>query len=450
MAKMLSVIFIVFISSSAANNDVNNDIVGQSEMKNGTNSTQGNRGDGERGDGRNIPIFNVISFPNSPCAATSGFNGTCYTASECTSKGGTSGGSCASSFGVCCVFSLACGSTSSENNTYAIMSAYSTSSDADPCVYTFCRSSSDVCKLRLDFETMVLAAPFSISATSVLADGKKTGDCLTDTFSVSNPGGNSPPVICGTNTGQHMFVPASSLCNDVNINVDTGSTVLTRQWQIKVTQYECGSEMAPEQECLQYHTASTGTLATFNWDFVTSATAVAAAQTHLSSQEYAICIRRARSYCSICYTPQIHNTGAALSSFGLSASSNGGPTVQSAVGTYCTGNTVIGAAIANNIGQGDYIEIVNLQTAPGTSGTVSTIGKVCGSYFNVASGQTTHITMCSFSTPFKIQVHTDANEAIGASPIPATDLDHSENHAVITGSGSGYQGFYLAYFQNSC
>ena len=34
---------------------------------------------------------------------------------------------------------------------------------------------------------------------------------------------------------------------------------------------------------------------------------------------------------------QIHNTGAVLSSFGLSASSNGGPTVQSAVGTYCTG-----------------------------------------------------------------------------------------------------------------
>ena len=28
----------------------------------------------------------------------------------------------------------------------------------------------------------------------------------------------------------------------------------------------------------------------------------------------------------------------------------------------------------------------------------------------------------------QIQVHTDANEAIGASPIPATDLDHSENH----------------------
>ena len=231
------------------------------------------------------------------------------------------------------------------------------------------RSNSDVCKLRIDFETMVLAAPFSvrcfliqimvmimrirlpsqwascnikmtdidydyyedktedvsllsilwtflchdnkenddfdddensnfnvfqISATSALADGIKTGDCLTDTLSVSNPGGSSPPgdstipvpipqhpvphhhhdnipVICGTNTGQHMFVPASSLCNDVNINVDTGSTVLTRwhhwvikvvsskmgfhcsqmcrQWQIKVTQFECGSEVGRASFC---------------------------------------------------------------------------------------------------------------------------------------------------------------------------------------------------------
>ena len=33
-----------------------------------------------------------------------------------------------------------------------------------------------------------------------------------------------------------------------------------------------------------------------------------------------------------------------------------------------------------------------------------------------------------FFFPLQIQVHTDANEAIGASPIPATDLDHSENN----------------------
>ncbi len=27
--------------------------------------------------------------------------------------------------------------------------------------------------------------------------------CLTDTFSVTNPGGSAPPVICGENAGEH-------------------------------------------------------------------------------------------------------------------------------------------------------------------------------------------------------------------------------------------------------
>ena len=47
-------------------------------------------------------------------------------------------------------------------------------------------------------------------------------------------------------------------CNELKIDIDTGSTTTTRKWQIKITQYECGNLMAPEQDCLQYHTASTG------------------------------------------------------------------------------------------------------------------------------------------------------------------------------------------------
>ena len=55
-----------------------------------------------------------------------------------------------------------------------------------------------------------------------------------------------------------MYVTASDQCNQINIDIDTGSTSTTRKWQIKVTQYECGNMMAPEQDCLQYLTASTG------------------------------------------------------------------------------------------------------------------------------------------------------------------------------------------------
>ncbi len=28
-------------------------------------------------------------------------------------------------------------------------------------------------------------------------------ECLLDSFSVTNPGGNAPPVICGTNSNEH-------------------------------------------------------------------------------------------------------------------------------------------------------------------------------------------------------------------------------------------------------
>ena len=49
-----------------------------------------------------------------------------------------------------------------------------------------------------------------------------------------------------------------------------------------------------------------GTMASFNWD--TTSTTIAASQTHLSHQYYDICIRRARGYCSICYSPYIAST----------------------------------------------------------------------------------------------------------------------------------------------
>ena len=101
-----------------------------------------------------LSVFTVVKFPNDPCGSTSGLNGTCYTNSQCESLGGSASGSCASSFGVCCVFSLSCGGSSSQNNTYATVTSYTVSSDPDPCTYTFCKSSSDVCKLRIDYETM--------------------------------------------------------------------------------------------------------------------------------------------------------------------------------------------------------------------------------------------------------------------------------------------------------
>merc|ERR1712241_758503 len=400
--------------------------------------------------GKTLSVFNVVKFPNSACGASNGNNGTCYTSSECSSLGGTASGTCASSFGVCCVFSIACGGSSSANNSYAVISSYSTSTDSDPCTYTFCPVNTDVCKLRIDFDTMVLTSPAPVTS-AVAAVSLTVGDCIYDSLTVSNPGGSVPPTVCGYNTGQHMFVPASTQCNQINIDIDTLTTTTTRKWQIKVTQYECGNMMAPEQDCLQYLTASSGTIASFNWD--TSASSVASSQTHLSSQYYDICIRRARSYCSVCYSPYVSSPTAA-SSFGVSATGPG-PALLSSQGSLCTGVTTLNPAVASNSGFGDYLEIVALQPGTGSTATIGPTGKnrICGTVFNAATPTAVHATACSWAVPFKVGVHFDQDDAINAPPAPAYNLvenDVTGTTGVSAGAGYGYSGFYLNYWQNSC
>ena len=47
-----------------------------------------------------------------------GESGTCYRSFECAERGGSSSGSCAGGFGVCCTFSTPCNSETAENGTY--------------------------------------------------------------------------------------------------------------------------------------------------------------------------------------------------------------------------------------------------------------------------------------------------------------------------------------------
>ena len=53
-------------------------------------------------------LFSVVSFDNMQCQTnmdtTTTMYGVCFTAEECTSKGGIASGNCASGFGVCCFF----------------------------------------------------------------------------------------------------------------------------------------------------------------------------------------------------------------------------------------------------------------------------------------------------------------------------------------------------------
>ena len=109
-----------------------------------------------------------------------------------------------------------------------------------------------------------------------------------------------------------------------------------------------------------------GTIANFNFD--TSATAVSTSMAHLSSQYYDICIRRARNYCSICYSPVISGTTTA-SSFGLGANAVA-TTLTATVGSYVTGVTTINPSVPGAVGEGDYLEILAMQAPTTITGTV--------------------------------------------------------------------------------
>merc|ERR1712156_754234 len=55
-----------------------------------------------------IALFNVVTFPNVECQSTEDTTnkGTCLSSTECSDKGGSAEGNCASGFGVCCVIKI--------------------------------------------------------------------------------------------------------------------------------------------------------------------------------------------------------------------------------------------------------------------------------------------------------------------------------------------------------
>ena len=81
-------------------------------------------------------LFQIVTFPNSECTASTGDTGTCVSRSECQGRGGAiSGqqrscqslsppqlvvtGTCAMGFGACClVIHTSCGGTLAHNCTY--------------------------------------------------------------------------------------------------------------------------------------------------------------------------------------------------------------------------------------------------------------------------------------------------------------------------------------------
>ena len=77
----------------------------------------------------------------------------------------------------------------------------------------------------------------------------EAGQCLTDTFSISNQ--NTVPLICGTNSGEHVYFDAADDCNNLNFQFGqtaNGVTKATRTFDIKVSQINCKTKSSSKKK----------------------------------------------------------------------------------------------------------------------------------------------------------------------------------------------------------
>ncbi|CAB4068943.1 unnamed protein product [Lepeophtheirus salmonis] len=325
-------------------------------------------------DKKALGIFSVVRFSNDPCSTADNTNGTCYTSEECSSRGGSSSGNCASGYGVCCIFALGgCGQRSIENCTY--FSSPAASQDGR-CILTICPCSDNICQLRLDFSTFTLSGPATATdSTAKTPAGKDLTDeqrCLMDTFSVTNPGGSTPPVICGMNNGEHMYVDSAEACNDLVFN--SVSANVRQTWRIKITQYSCDFDNLAPDGCTQYFFGS--------------------------KTDQRICVRRERSNCQICWSA----TGDG--DFETSGDKNGASGLA-IVRTSCCGYGISGI---KEFGF-DCVMIPGASKKT-NSAPIPTIGAhgLCGSKFAPTDGATVSKTICSKAVPFNIRFLSDERE----------------------------------------
>lgn len=232
-------------------------------------------------------LFSVVQFDNEQCVTkiTDGSTyGTCLTSTECGDRGGSQQGNCASGFGTCCFFKVDetnCGNTITNNGTYIQNTNYPTSTQTGgiDCTYTF-KSSTNVCQIRLDFDSVILGDP----STTTNSIGKCTGDSLP----ITSPSSYYITPLCGTLTGTHMYVETArdTTAGTLQIKTSSSDTSTSRYWKIRSMFLECETAWKAPADCMQYLTGVSNSFKSFNFGNLM-----------IRNLQYDVCIRPESGYC---------------------------------------------------------------------------------------------------------------------------------------------------------
>jgi len=433
----------------------------------------------ERRDGKSIGIFNIVKFDNDVCDTGNQMNGTCYTAEECTDRNGVASGSCAEGYGVCCVITLTCGATTRENCTYLSQEMTNTpdtdSDSSQSCTYNICPVTDSVRRIRLEMEQFDIEGPFSPDLTGNAAasfgTGNSIGQCLGDSF-VAASGVGSSPVICGTNTGQHMVLDTDgSMCVTAIFNFRSGGNQ-QRSYRIHVLQFGEFNDMGGPMGCLQYYTGEMGTVNSFNWNGI-------ATSVHLANHNYNVCVRRRVDACRICWSPiqtsaadRGSQANAKRGAFGIGNEGTANDMAMAATNENCVNAASDAATLLTS---GDFVEIPGGNDDGGNMGANlidAAIGAgeqgfdvFCGRFLSAkAANSMEDRSVCSRVTPFRLGVNFDGYEAVGTAAAVAGGAANSDaavmakiNEASaasltagVADTPLGFQGFSLGFAQLGC
>jgi len=333
-------------------------------------------------------LFSVVQFPNDECTTTMAMRGVCLTAEECTSRtGGSASGNCASGFGVCCFTSVDTAQAITNNMTYITQTgfptAFGTTAPTSATARAFpIQGNANIVQIRLDFEVASFAQPAA-------------GACTTDSITVASPAATFVgfTALCGTLTGQHIYIETDGASVAATVNIDTGTTAFSRSWKILVIMIDANSLLAPDG-CLQFFTGKSGQISSFNAETSTSTQGMM-----LSNLNYNACIRSEGSNCI--RFREARTTG--LDSFNLQVNAAATP-AASARGLTNTAGAITGGCATEAI-------IISGVSDSGNAGD-----EFCGGFLNPgATGQTNSAPVISNAQQHQINVFTDGATARVAS-----------------------------------
>merc|ERR1712110_38187 len=411
---------------------------------------------------KHFSLFSVVTFKNDECTSESTLaggarTGTCYTTTECSDKSGTKSGNCASGFGVCCLFINSAQSstaTISQNRTLLRNKAYpsyATETTALSIKYTINKMQSDICQIRLAFNSFIIAGP--ANTNELIVSGTRAHNCLNDQLTIVPTSHTSIwPTLCGTLTGEHLYIELSPTATDsVAVTILTGQTtansptysVAKREWDIMASQIPCYASYRAPSGCHRYLTTVTGKITSLNFFKVSGSTPAANAQNsglELANQALNTCIRRYKGMSCVEFKVCVADTqGIALTTtVGEAAAENEGAgiinegfSIDTAAPDIAISQFLIDATQATTgrfdaLCTTDYVEIPSSTTGAcgGTIGGHDMVNtRYCGARFGASLGLTvgatyTNTAVCDCSEPFVVRhgsdiFSDDGGEALG-------------------------------------